>query len=244
LALHLDRGVLVGWLLGVAATGACFGVIAELSARPLPSSTGDVLDKFGVHGTFVEQYLGIAFLMMAAIVALLPASLIGAAAEDETTGRLANLIAQPTQRAALFSGRLTISVAAVAAAGVGAGLATWAGARARGIDVGFATALGAGVNLVPTALVVLGVGALVRSIAPRRAGTAVYGVVAWSFVADLFGSLVEGSRWLRHLSVFDYMALVPAETVDTATVLITLAVAAGLLGLATVLFTRHDLQTG
>ena len=66
----------------------------------------DLLGKFGVHGTFVREYLGIAFLMIAAVVACVPATHVGAAAEEETTGRIANLVAQPTRRSALFAGRI------------------------------------------------------------------------------------------------------------------------------------------
>jgi putative exporter of polyketide antibiotics len=203
----------------------------------------DLLDKFGVRGTFLRQFLGLAFLMIAAIVACLPASQVGASAEEETSGRLVNLLAQPAGRVALFAGRLGIAAAAVVIAGALAGVSTWAGAKVQGVDTGFATTLKAGLNVVPTALLVLGIGATVRSVAPRAAAAAVYGVVAWSFVADLLSSLVDGTRWLEHFSVFDYMALAPSEAVDTTTVVATTLLAVALLALAVVLFTRRDVQT-
>jgi ABC-2 type transport system permease protein len=52
------------------------------------------------------------------------------------------------------------------------------------------TTVGAGLNVVPTALLVLGIGAVVLALAPRAATAAVYAVVIWSLVIYLFGSIV------------------------------------------------------
>jgi ABC-2 type transport system permease protein len=241
-ALRLELPVLVAWFAGVAAAGICFGIIAKVAIGALPESMGNLLDKFGVQGTFLRQYLGVVFLMMAAIVSLLPANQIGAAAEEETTGRLVHLLAQPSRRTPLFAGRMAIAAVAVAVAGVVAGLSTWAGARLQGVDTGLGLTLQAGANVVPTALLVLGIGAVVRTVAPRQASAAVYGVVAWSFIADLVASLVDATRWMEHLSVFHYMALVPADAADPVSVIAMLFVAVALLAVATVLFARRDVS--
>jgi putative exporter of polyketide antibiotics len=102
----------------------------------------------------------------------------------------------------------------------------------------------AGLNVVPTALLVLGIGAVVLAVAPRAATRTVYGVVIWSLIVDLLSSLVSGLGWLDHLSLFHYMALAPAENPDIVTVLTTLAVAAVLGIVATILFERRDVETG
>jgi len=161
--------VLIGWLAGVAGAALSFGIIAKGATGSVPEPMADLLDKFGVQGTFLRQYLGIAFVMMAALVALLPASQIGASVDEEMSGRLTQVLAQPARRATLFAGRVVIGSVAVLAAGVIAGLFAWLGAKLQGVDPGFARMLGAGTNLVPTALVVFGIGAVVRSIAPRLA---------------------------------------------------------------------------
>jgi hypothetical protein len=167
---------------------------------------------------------------------------VRASVDEEMSGRLTQVLAQPARRATLFAGRVVIGGVAVLAAGVIAGLFAWLGAKLQGVDPGFGRMLGAGTNLVPTALVVFGIGAVVRSIAPRLATAAVYGVVGWSYVADLLGSLVDGTRWLQHASVFRYMALAPAESIDATAVAVTLLVAAALLASATLLFVRRDIR--
>jgi len=104
--------------------------------------------------------------------------------------------------------------------------------------------IGAGLNVVPTALLVLGIGAVVLAVAPRGATRAVYGVVIWSLVVDLLNSMVSSVGWLDHLSLFHYMALAPAQDPDPVTVLITLALAGVLCIVATILFERRDVETG
>ncbi len=103
---------------------------------------------------------------------------------------------------------------------------------------------GAGLNVVPTVLLVLGIGAVVLATAPRAATGTVYGVVIWSLIVDLLSSIVSGLGWLDHFSLFHYMALAPAQDPDVVTVLITLAAAGVLCVLATILFDRRDVETG
>src|SRR5262249_15003320 len=98
--------------------------------------------------------------------------------------------------------------------------------------------------VIPTALLVLGFGAVVLAMWPGAAGRAVYVVVVWSAIVDFVAALVSGAHWISRLSVFDYAALAPAQAVDPRTVMITLAVAAALVGVAVGLFVRRDVNTG
>ena len=156
---------------------------------------------------------------------------------------MVNLLAQPTRRAALFAGRIGIGASAVVLAGVLAGATTWLGAKSQGVDPGFGTMLRAGANVIPTALLVLGIGAVVCAVAPRAATAAVYGAVAFSFVIDLVSSLVDQTRWMERLSLFHYMALAPAQSTDTTTVAVTVTLAVVLVASATFVFTRRNVQT-
>ena len=97
---------------------------------------------------------------------------------------------------------------------------------------------------MPTALLVLGIGAVVLAAAPRAAAAAVYGVVIWSLVVDLTGSFVGALGWVSKVSLFHYMALAPAKTPDPATLGLAVAIAGVLCALATWLFARRDVQLG
>jgi putative exporter of polyketide antibiotics len=110
------------------------------------------------------------------------------------------------------------------------------------VHIGLPTMLGAGLNVVPTALVALGVGAVVLSVAPRAAARSVYSVVIWSLLVDLVASLISGLKWLEHVSVFHYMALAPAQDPEPRTLALTLVLALALCGVATMLFDRRDVR--
>ena len=133
---------------------------------------------------------------------------------------------------------------AVVAAGLLAGLGAWLGAASQGVDLRLATLLGAGLNVVPTALVVLGAGAVVLAAAPRAAAATVYGIVIWSLLIDLLSSIVAGLHWLEHVSLFHYMALAPAQSVDGPTIAIAITTALALGVVAAMLFRRRDVRTG
>jgi ABC-2 type transport system permease protein len=243
IAARLELPVLGAWSAGLAASGFAFGVVSKMTTAKAPDSLNHTLDKFGVHGSFVTRYFGVVFLLVAAVVALLPAGQIASASEEETSGRLVHVLTRPVKRTTWFAGRLVLAAAGVGAAGVLAGTGAWAGAATQGVDVGFAEMLRAGLNVVPTGLVALGIGALALAIAPRSAATTVYSVVGWSLIVDVLASTVSGLGGLDHVSLLHYMALAPAQRISATTVVVTLGVALALGIGATEVFRRRDVLT-
>lgn len=243
LAARLEAPVLAAWCAGAAAAAFSLGIIAKIAVGNVPDSIANTLRKFGVEGTFLRQYFGVAFLFVAMIVALVPASQIGSAADEQTSGRLAHVLARPTRRSRLLVERLLLTGVTVAVAGVLGGLFAWIGAASQGVDPGFARTLGAGLNVVPTALLVLGLGAVAFAVAPRLAAKVVYAVVVWSVLIDVLAAVLTGLQGLDRLSVFHYMALAPAQDTDPVAVGVQLLIAAGLCAAAVLVFERRDLAT-
>jgi ABC-2 type transport system permease protein len=245
LAARLELPVLVAWCVGAVASAAVLGVIADLTKSIPPESVSNLLEKFGMDsGAFSARYLGVAFLLVAAVVALLPAGQLGAAADEELSGRLVHVLTRPPGRRAWLVGRLLLAAGAVAVAGLLAGLAAWAGAASQGLHFSVASLVGTGLNTVPTALLALGIGAVVFAFAPRFAGPTVYVVVAWSLVVDILASMVTSLHWLDRLGLFHYLALAPAESVDATTVVALCAVALALAVVAVEVFARRDVSSG
>ncbi|MCX7619813.1 MAG: hypothetical protein N2037_03085 [Acidimicrobiales bacterium] len=241
LATRLEFGPLLGWFCGVAAAGAVLGITAKLTTRPLPESMNDLMQKLGVAGARVDQYFGIAFLLVATVVALVPASHIGAITSEETSGRLVHVLARGVTRRQWFVGRLGLGALAVTLTALVGGFSSWAAAALQGVDFGLATALGAGANVIPTALIALGIGAAVSAWFPRAGAASVYAVVVWSLVADIMGSL-GSADWLQKFSLIHYMALAPAERVEPTTIAANLIVAGALCAVAVARFERRDLE--
>ena len=101
--------------------------------------------------------------------------------------------------------------------------------------------LGAGLNVVPLAMVVVGIGLVAFALVPRLAATIVYTVVLWSLFVDLVGSLMTGAAWMEWFSLFRYLALAPAAPVSTTTQVGLIVVAAALTAAAARFVDRRDL---
>ncbi len=245
LALRLTRGVLTGWAVSITLLGLLMGLIAKSVGKVLATNAGDrqTFAEMGFRGPGAVQYLAITFLIVALLLALVAAGQLNAARSEEAVGRLDHLLVRPLSRQRWLGGRLVVAAMVLLLAGPLAGLAAWVGAASQHSGVGLATLLAAGVNVVPPALLVLGVGTLAVGLWPRAVSPVVYGVLAWSFLVEIIGGFINASHWVLDTSLFHQMAAAPAINPDwTSNALMTaigvLAAAAGALA-----FGRRDLAS-
>ncbi len=243
LALRLTRPAALGWLGGIAAIAVIQGFVARPAAALLASSPA-IAATFGRLGVrkASEAYLGVSFLVVAVLIAVIAASQIAAIRDEEAAGRLDNLLVRPMRRVTWLAGRVGVSLSLVVLAGIGAGFFTWMGAASQHSGVALPTLLEAGLNATVPGIFVLGAGALVLGLRPRLSAVAAYGIVAYSFLVDLLGSLIKGNDWLRDSSLFTHIALAPAAKPDwgAAAVIVLLGVGAAVLG--AVAFQRRDIE--
>ena len=96
-------------------------------------------------------------------------------------------------------------------------------------------------NLIPPALLVLGLGTLLLGVVPRLAMPLLNGLVLWSFLIEIVGSSITSSRLLLDTALFTHVGPVPAASLDwTAMGTLTgLGLLAALAGVAA--FARRDL---
>jgi ABC-2 type transport system permease protein len=106
--------------------------------------------------------------------------------------------------------------------------------------VRFGTLLEAGLNVVPPALFVLGLGTLVFGFRPRLTSAAVYGYLAWAILLEFIGGPLKASHWLMDTSVLFHMLPAPAVDPDWIGAAVLTALGAGLAVLGAVLFDRRD----
>jgi ABC-2 type transport system permease protein len=245
LALWLTLPGAVGWIAALAGYGALLGFIARATVSLLTTSPALVaaLGRLGVRAATLG-FLGFGLFFASVLITVMAAGQVGAIRNEEATGRLDHLLVRPVSRTAWLTGRIAVVLAVIAVSGLAAGTATWLGAASRHVRVAFPDMLAAGLNAAVPGAFVLGIGVLVFGLRPRLGPIAAYGVVAWSFLVDLVGSLVRGARWLRDSSVFTHLALAPAERPDwqTAAVIVLLGLAAAALGV--VAFGRRDVEYG
>lgn len=243
LTLRLIQPVITGWATSIALLSLMMGLIAKSAGSALSgnSAFNKMFSQLGTRGAGAEAYLGVAFLMVAVLVVLIAAGQVSAARDEEASGRVDHLLARPVSRSTWLTGRLVVTTGCLILAGLVAGVFTWLGAASQDSGVGLASMLEAGLNLVPPAVFVLGVGALTLGVWPRAASAVTYGLLAWGFLVEIIGGIVNANHWLLDTSVFHHMAAAPAVPPNwtTGAILVALGVLSAVLG--GIAFRRRDL---
>lgn len=243
LTVRLVRPVGVAWTLAIGFMGLLFGLVAQSAANAASGSASveKALARLGGKHGGAAAYLGLTFVVIAALVALVGAGQIVAAREEEAEGRLDNLLVRPVARWSWLAGRLLVATAITVVSGVVAGVLAWLGAASQHSGISFGSLVEAGLNTVPPAIFLIGAGALVHALAPRLVSVAVYGLVGWSFLVELAGSLVKTPRLLLDTSILYHVAPAPATSPHwgSAAVLVLLGLAGATA--AAVVFERRDL---
>jgi ABC-2 type transport system permease protein len=232
----------LGWAAGVAVAAVLIGTVARAAGATIEGSERQIFARLGSPGSGAAAFSGIAFLILAIVIAFQAAGVVSAARAEEAEGRLDHVLAAPVTRSRWFAGRLLAGVAALCLSGIAAGVFTWIGEAVQGGGVGFPAALDAGVNVVPPAVFALGTGALAAGRWPRRAGTVIYVVLGWSVLIQFAGGFAAQNHWVLDTSLFHQMASAPAVPPDWQVngILTGLGLAAMLLG--AIAFSHRDLQ--
>jgi ABC-2 type transport system permease protein len=244
LAVHMMRPVAAGWLLAVTSCSVLLGMVAESSTQDVTGSQGieRAVDRLGGHGSLVAVYLGLTFLLLAFLIALTAAGQITAMRTEEADGYLENLLVRPVSRAWWLAGRLGLSCILLVVAGLLAGIGAWAGAAGQHSGLSLRTLLTAGLNIVPPGLFLLGLGALLLGAWPRRAPSAIYGYLAWSFLVEFAGGVLHTSHWLLDTSIFFHMIPAPAASPDWSSAAVITGLGALAAAIGCILLHFRDLQ--
>jgi len=243
LTVRMGRSTVIGWWVAIAVSALLYGLIAKSAGSTISgSSVQKVFSKLGASGTDADAVLGVCFLILAVLVAFVGAGQLTAARSEESGGRLDHVLVRPVSRTSWLSGRLLVAVAVLLVSGVTAGVFAWLGAESQHAGVRFATLLEAGVNLVPPAVTILGIGVLAFGIRPRITSIVVYVLLGWSLLIVVVGGIGAVSHWVLDTSVFHQMASAPAVSPhwEANGVMMAIGAAGALLG--GYAFRRRDLQ--
>jgi len=243
LAIRLVRSAVMSWWAAIAVSGLLFGFIARSAGGTLSgASVQQVLSKLGAPGSGADAVLGVCFLLLAALVAFAAAGQVTAARSEESGGRLDHLLGRPVARSRWLGGRLLVAVAVLLAGSVVAGAFAWLGAASQHAGVSFPTLVEAGVNIVPPAITILGIGALALGVWPRGTSIVVYTLLGWSLLVVIIGGIGAVSHWILDTSVFHQMASAPAVSPHWAAngAMVAIGLAGALIG--GIAFHRRDLR--
>jgi ABC-2 type transport system permease protein len=243
LTIRLTRPVIAAWVVALAVTGLVFGLVAQAAGTALRGAPGieEAIRRLGGTAAGAASYLGFVFLVAAGLMAIAVAGQVAAARNEEAAGHLDHLFVRPVPRWRWLAVRLGVGLVLVVVASVLAGVAAWIGAISQGADVGLGELVAAGLNVVPPAVFILGVGGLAFGLWPRGAIGVAYGLVVWSFLVEVFSAAFDSNQWLRDTSPLLHIAPVPAADPNwgAAVALVGLGALAAAVGLLA--FGRRDL---
>jgi polyether ionophore transport system permease protein len=243
-ALRGERSALAVWLVGTAAFAAVVGSLSGSIAGALTPSVRQQLTRLGADDIIrPEGFLAFYFSFFTLAVSVFACAQVASARHEESSSRLETLLALPLSRLRWLAGRLALAAAGGMAIALAAALGSWAGAEINGVHVSLGGMLEAGLNTLPTGLLFLGIATLLFGVVPRASTGLAYGLVALAFVWDLLAAVVDAPGWLRSLTPFHHLGLVPIRPypVRAATVMALIGLAA--LGTGMAAFRQRDVTS-
>ncbi|WP_030171351.1 ABC transporter permease [Spirillospora albida] len=243
-AWRTTRGLLLGWLLGVAAyayvTGALVATVLDLIRDdPNYQKTLEAIgwDEADAAGGFI----GLMGILIGLLIALFTCWRIGAAQNEEGTGRLDHVLARPVTRSRWLSGHLLITAAAAVLIATSAAVAMWAGAASSGADVSLADTLAANLNPLPVVALACGVAVLLYGAFPRLTVPGSAAVAVTAYLIEMVGPGLNWPDAILSISPFHHLASVPAAPYRPVAAAVMTAVALAFILVGHALFTRRDL---
>lgn len=244
LAWRLHRGSVRGWALGLIAGGLIYGSTAQPLAESfddLSGTLGQVLA--GGHNDLLVGYLNMMVVMMVIATAIFMVLAVSKVRAEETDGRTEPVLATAVSKRGLFISHLCVTAVAgvvlLVLSAVAMGLTAGAGTGDWSL-LGELTV--AALVYSPALLVILGLAAALYGLNPRLLGLA-SAVLAFSGLAAFFGDMMELPTAVRAISPWYYTPAYPVESVETAPLLLQLAVVAALSAIGIWAFGRRDLRS-
>jgi ABC-2 type transport system permease protein len=241
LAWRLHRGILIGWVIGLAVAGATLGAAADGISHAVGANQQitDLLARMGGRKGLVDAYLAAVFGITGLIAAAYTVQATLRLRAEETSGRVEPLLATRVGRIRWALSHLVFALlgtaALLAVAGAGAGLVY--GLQIHDVGGQMPRLLAAALVQLPAAWMLGGLGVALFGLAPRLAGLTWAGLIACLLLLQL-GALLGLSQWLVDVSPFAHVPKLPGTAFTTTPLLwltgIAVALnAAGLVGFRT-----------
>ena len=225
LAWRLQRGSVIGWAIGLLATGLAYGSIGNDAGDLMGDSetARDLMVAGG--GDLVDGFFAMALTMQALLTAGFAISSALRPRGEEEAGHAEVVLATAQSRARWLLSQVGVTVigtaVVLAAGGVGLGAAD-------ALVTGDAGEIGAftwqSLTWLPAVLVLSGLTRLLYGLSPRLATLGWLGLL-YAVAVLMFAEILRFPDWVRSLSPFEQLASVPVEAFDAGAFVAVLAAA-------------------
>lgn len=247
LAWRLQRGVLLGWAIGVAVLAFSMGVLGDevddLVGRN--EVAAELIAQLGGQAALTDAFLSMLARLFALVIAGYAVQALLRMRAEESSGHLEGVLGTAVSRPRWMAGHVlcallgTVGLILLAGAGIGAGYGMAVG------DVpGEALAMaGAALVHTPAALVLAGVVLVLFGLVPRWSVELSWAVLILCLLLWQLGGVLELPQAVLNVSPFTHTPGVPADDVTLLPLAVLLAVATVLGAAGIALFHRRDLAT-
>jgi ABC-2 type transport system permease protein len=243
LALKLNRGALISWLVGFTALGLIFGNLA--------TAIGDLIEhnpafaKILASGAIDAAHLTFAFLatilqIIAIIAAVMGVQVVLRVYSEETDYRVEPLLAGSLRRVTYLASNALIALLGVAAALVVAGTTLGLVAAARDKTISTADVVWQSVVTIPAVWALVGLALAAVGAAPRLRMVAWLGIVA-TFGLTILGPTFNVPDWALNFSPLHHVPNVVAPSPDWTGLAWVSGFAVAFLAIGFVGFRRRDI---
>jgi ABC-2 type transport system permease protein len=247
LTLRLQRGLLLGWAIGLAALGLLYGAVIP-TIPDLVASNPDIAQAIGASAdaeqAIIDAFLRYIHVFMAVVSTGFAVTSVLRLRSEEEAGRAELVLATPVRRTSWVGATVAVAGLGVLALSLAMGL---------GLAVGYALGMGEGDQLAsqlaaqlsyaPGVLLVAAVAIALPGLLPRWSGLAWAGVAFVAFQVIL-GETLRLPDWVDAISPFWHLPQLPVETFDPVPAAAELALATVLVLLSLWGHRRRDITVG
>ena len=231
LAWRLHRGLLLGWVVGLALTGAVMGgAAAGIGNLKSPNQQlTDILTRMGGRNGLTDAFLAAIFGITGMVAAAYTVQATLRLRQEESSGRVEALLATRVGRLRWAASHLVVRAAGHGAAAGRVGRRRRSrvrrtGPRRRRAD---RAAVGAALVQLPAAWVLAGLGTALIGLAPRLSSLTWAALILSVLLVEL-GALFGLNQWIVDLTPFAHVPKLPGSAFTVAPVLWLTAVAVAL----------------
>ena len=243
LAWRIQRGLLMGWTIGLAALGIVYGTVQGSIANTLGSNP--MFERIvGAQGpdTFVNAFIAAIVSVLALLATGFGVSAILRMRSEEADGRVELVLATAVHRSTWFGSYVVVAILGSAWLMLIGVLGFTVGAAISGTSTDALPLLGAAAAQLPAVAVLLGLAALLIGLRPRLAPLA-WAAFAFSAVMAFFGPLLDLPEWVIEASPYTHLPQLPQEPAQFLTYGVLTAIALAFLGVGLIALRKRDVPT-
>ena len=243
LAWRLQRGILIGWAVGIAVLGGALGGISQSLKGILDSSpqVAQALQQIGGQQSLVDSFMAAILDVIGLAVSVYAIQAALRLRTEETAFRAEPVLAGAVGRLRWAASHLAFalfgSAFLLAVAGTVTGLAE--GLSQGDVGAELPRILGAAMVQVPAVWVLAGIAAALFGLLPRLTSLAWAALVVFLLLGQL-GSLFQLSQWALDISPFTHLPRLPGGTFTATPLVWLVAITVALTAAGLVGFRRRD----